>query len=162
MTSASSTNIATLIAADRLETGAISEAEDRLRTVGGEPEGHHWLETGKAIDLSFGGDIAAVRQALQPLEGQFDICVQPSTNRRKMLLVSDMDSTIITVECIDELADYAGIKAEIAEITERDDVQRHAAGSELRVEVVIARHDFGGVLFVGGCGAGAGHGRPPC
>jgi phosphoserine phosphatase len=36
-----------------------------------------------------------------------------------MLLVSDMDSTIITVECIDELADYAGIKAEIAEITER-------------------------------------------
>ena len=119
MTSASSTNIATLIAADRLETGAISEAEDRLRTVGAEPEGHHWLETGKVIDLAFAGDIAAVRQALRPLESRFDICVQPSTNRRKMLLVSDMDSTIITVECIDELADYAGIKAEIAEITER-------------------------------------------
>jgi phosphoserine phosphatase len=36
-----------------------------------------------------------------------------------MLLVSDMDSTMITVECIDELADYAGIKPEIAAITER-------------------------------------------
>ena len=36
-----------------------------------------------------------------------------------MLLVSDMDSTMITVECIDELADYAGIKTQIAAITER-------------------------------------------
>ena len=35
------------------------------------------------------------------------------------LFVSDMDSTMIGQECIDELADYAGIKAQIAEITER-------------------------------------------
>jgi phosphoserine phosphatase len=53
------------------------------------------------------------------MEAEFDIVVQPSSNRRKMLLVSDMDSTMITVECIDELADYAGIKPEIAAITER-------------------------------------------
>ena len=39
--------------------------------------------------------------------------------RRKKLLVADMDSTIINVECLDELADFAGIKAEIAAITER-------------------------------------------
>ncbi len=39
--------------------------------------------------------------------------------RRKKLLVADMDSTIINVECLDELADYAGLKAEIAAITER-------------------------------------------
>lgn len=119
MTSASSTNVATLIAADRIETGLVSEAEDRLRGTGAEPEGHHWLETEKAIDITFAGDIDAVRDALRPLESQADIIVQPSVNRRKMLLVSDMDSTIITIECIDELADYAGIKAEIAEITER-------------------------------------------
>ena len=39
--------------------------------------------------------------------------------RRKKLLVADMDSTIIDVECLDELADFAGIKPEIAAITER-------------------------------------------
>ena len=46
-------------------------------------------------------------------------------NRRKRLLVADMDSTIIGQECIDELADYAGIKPEIAAITE------HAMRGEL-------------------------------
>jgi phosphoserine phosphatase len=35
------------------------------------------------------------------------------------LLVADMDSTMITVECIDELADYAGLKAQVAAVTER-------------------------------------------
>lgn len=48
-----------------------------------------------------------------------DVCVQAAQGRRKRLLVADMDSTIINVECLDELADYAGRKAEIAEITER-------------------------------------------
>ena len=47
-----------------------------------------------------------------------DVVVQPVATRRKRLLVADMDSTMITVECIDELADYAGIKAEVAAITE--------------------------------------------
>ena len=48
-----------------------------------------------------------------------DVVVQGEGARRKRLLVADMDSTMITVECIDELADYAGIKAEVAEVTER-------------------------------------------
>lgn len=53
-----------------------------------------------------------------------DICVQPAgddpaTSRRKTLLICDMDSTLIGQECIDELADYAGIKSHVAEITER-------------------------------------------
>lgn len=97
----------------------LSEAEDRLRAAGAEPAGHRWLEAGRAADIGFEGGVAAVREALRALESHNDICVQPAAHRRKMLLVSDMDSTIITVECIDELADYAGIKAEIAEITER-------------------------------------------
>jgi len=45
--------------------------------------------------------------------------VQGEAHRRKRLLVADMDSTIITCECLDEIADMAGIKAEIAAITER-------------------------------------------
>jgi phosphoserine phosphatase len=48
-----------------------------------------------------------------------DWALVPIEGRRKTLLVADMDSTIINVECLDELADFAGIKAEIAAITER-------------------------------------------
>lgn len=48
-----------------------------------------------------------------------DWALVPVEARRKKLLIADMDSTIITVECLDELADFAGIKAEIAAITER-------------------------------------------
>jgi phosphoserine phosphatase len=47
------------------------------------------------------------------------VVVQPMEGRAKALLVADMDSTMITVECIDELADFAGLKPEIAAITER-------------------------------------------
>jgi phosphoserine phosphatase len=111
--------IATLIAADRADSGTISEACDRLAAAGCVPAEIDWLEPGKALDVGFDGDIAMARAALAPLEAEFDIAVQPPTDRRKMLLVSDMDSTMITVECIDELADYAGIKPEIAAITER-------------------------------------------
>jgi phosphoserine phosphatase len=50
---------------------------------------------------------------------QLDVVVQPSQHRAKRLLVADMDSTMITIECIDELADYAGLKSEVAAITER-------------------------------------------
>jgi phosphoserine phosphatase len=48
-----------------------------------------------------------------------DWALTPAAGQRKKLLVADMDSTIINVECLDELADFAGIKAEIAAITER-------------------------------------------
>jgi phosphoserine phosphatase len=48
-----------------------------------------------------------------------DFCVQPLERRRKRLLIADMDSTIIGCECLDELADFAGVKAEVSAITER-------------------------------------------
>ena len=54
---------------------------------------------------------------LHPL--QIDVAVLPVKNRRKKLLIADMDSTMIKQECIDELADYAGKKAEVSAITER-------------------------------------------
>jgi phosphoserine phosphatase len=49
----------------------------------------------------------------------FDWCLAEAAGRRKRLLISDMDSTIIGQECLDELADFAGLKAEIAAITDR-------------------------------------------
>ncbi len=48
-----------------------------------------------------------------------DINIVPGTQRRKKLLIADMDSTIIQQECIDEMADVLGIKPQIAAITER-------------------------------------------
>ncbi|MGB9367083.1 MAG: phosphoserine phosphatase SerB, partial [Xanthobacteraceae bacterium] len=48
-----------------------------------------------------------------------DVVVQPLGSRRKRLFVADMDSTMIEQECIDELADYVGLKAHVAAITER-------------------------------------------
>lgn len=119
MTAASSTNVATLIGADRLSHGTLSEAADRLREAGLEPLEPEWLDADHAADIGFEGLPDSARLALRPMQTAADIAVQTVAARRKMLLVSDMDSTIITVECIDELADYAGIKAEIAEITER-------------------------------------------
>ena len=62
-------------------------------------------------------------EATAMVEGEigkgFDICVTPQSHREKKLLICDMDSTVIGQECIDELADFAGIKAQIAEITQR-------------------------------------------
>lgn len=75
-----------------------------------------------ALDLFVEADaVAPVRAAAEAALANtpVDICVQPWTDRRKRLLVADMDSTIIGCECLDELADYAGLKAEIAAITER-------------------------------------------
>ncbi len=111
--------ISTLIAAEVLDSGAISECCDRLNSVGHDPAEILWIEPGKAADIGFNGAIDIAREALRPMEAACDIVIQSGDHRRKMLLVSDMDSTMITVECIDELADYAGIKAEIAAVTER-------------------------------------------
>ncbi|HEX2561148.1 phosphoserine phosphatase SerB [Phenylobacterium sp.] len=75
-----------------------------------------------AVDLILdAAELAEVRTAaLQAVEGApVDVVVQPLEGRRKRLFVADMDSTIIGCECLDELADYAGKKAEIAAITER-------------------------------------------
>lgn len=48
-----------------------------------------------------------------------DLIVQPTANRRKKMLLADMDSTMIQQECIDELAAEAGVGARVAEITAR-------------------------------------------
>lgn len=74
-----------------------------------------------ALDLPVEGDVDSLRVALIDTLAQMpvDFAVQPATNRRKRLLIADMDSTIINVECLDELADFAGVKAQVSEITER-------------------------------------------
>jgi phosphoserine phosphatase len=95
-----------------------------------------WLDPGIAADIAFladetegctpGDDIERaflcdLSQDLRDIRGSalVDVVVQRHDDRRKKLLVADMDSTMIGQECIDELADYAGFKSRVAAITER-------------------------------------------
>ncbi len=81
------------------------------------------LEKDEAVDLSFVATkpLAELRAHLREQVKGFgvDIVVQERAGRKKRLLIADMDSTIIGQECIDELADFAGLKNQIASITER-------------------------------------------
>lgn len=72
-----------------------------------------------AFDIPFAGDPAAALEAARALAPALDVNVVPAANRRKKLLIADMDSTIIGCECLDELADMAGLKPRIAAITAR-------------------------------------------
>lgn len=108
----------TLIAAGALARGDISSACDALRDAGCAPGETAWIDEGDAADIAFAADAPAARAALEGLIAGVDVVVQPVAGRAKFLLVADMDSTMITVECIDELADFAGLKAEVAAVTE--------------------------------------------
>ena len=112
------THVATLIGAPDALAKAIARAHTAL------PETHEPRRLGPdAVDILFTPEAAVDQRALgKQLRGPFgniDIVIQPATNRRKKLLVADMDSTMIAQECIDELADYIGLKRHVAAITER-------------------------------------------
>ncbi len=111
--------VATLVRADGLTAGDVAAASDALVQAGCVPGTADWLEPGVAADLAFaGGGPAAVRAALEAALPNIDVIAQVAADRRRKLIIADMDSTMITVECIDELADYAGIKVEVAQVTE--------------------------------------------
>ncbi|HUG46738.1 MAG TPA: phosphoserine phosphatase SerB [Sphingomicrobium sp.] len=107
-----------MIAAGRLDDRLVDRALGLLREVDPKASFGGWVDEGDAVDLRFSKDPAAARWALEALP-QVDVVVQPAEPRFRKLLVADMDSTIIGQECIDELADFAGLKREVAEITER-------------------------------------------
>jgi phosphoserine phosphatase len=110
--------IATLIAAGRLDDRLVDRALGLLREIDPKAAFDGWIDEGDAADLGFAGDGRAARWALSSLD-DMDVVVQPAEPRWRKLLVADMDSTIIGQECIDELADYAGLKDEVARITDR-------------------------------------------
>jgi phosphoserine phosphatase len=110
--------IATLIAAGRLDDRLLDRVLGLLRELDPAAGFLRWIDEGDAADLRFAGRAKDARWALDGLDG-VDIIVQPDEPRWKRLLVADMDSTVIGQECIDELADYAGLKDKVARITER-------------------------------------------
>ncbi|MFM6854407.1 MAG: phosphoserine phosphatase SerB [Sphingopyxis sp.] len=108
----------TLIAAGTLTDELVGEAQGRLADAGCVPDAPVWIDRGNAARMACNGATAgAARTAMAPLADRADIFAGPGGIAK--LLIADMDSTMITVECIDELADYAGIKPQIAAITER-------------------------------------------
>ena len=121
------TLIATLIsnpAAPALDAAAIERARGALPSA----RAPIWLDPGIAADIPFSGPrenpqadhcralAARVRAALAGIP--VDVLLQPTKARRKLLFLADMDSTMIGQECIDELADYVGVKQQVAAITE--------------------------------------------
>ena len=103
----------------QLDTTAI----DAARTALSSPSQAEWLFDEVAADIRFSSteDIRTISDRLRAAMSELpiDIVVQPQADRRKKLLLADMDSTMIGQECIDELADFAGLKAHVAAITER-------------------------------------------
>jgi phosphoserine phosphatase len=122
MASPSNSLVATLIANPSEPAVTDEIVAQAARALGQETE-QAILARGIAADLVISGlqDVKAVEAALRStLDGQsIDIVVQLLAHRRKRLFLADMDSTMIGQECIDELADYVGLKAEVSEITER-------------------------------------------
>jgi phosphoserine phosphatase len=100
-----------------------STVVDGARAILPSPGQAQWLFDEVAVDIPFEGsdDIGAIVSRLREARGDLpiDIVVQPRALRRKKLFLADMDSTMIGQECIDELADFAGLKARVAKITER-------------------------------------------
>jgi phosphoserine phosphatase len=87
--------------------------------IGAEPD---WLAPGIACDLPIGGLAPeTVERAARDTIGEaaIDVIVQPSEGRRKLLLVADLESTIIENEMLEELAEFVGKRRQIAEITQR-------------------------------------------
>ena len=109
-----------------------------------QPEKPVWLEPEAAADIRFTAALdalPALRQAIAERIGaaSIDVVLQPATDRRKALLLADMDSTMIGQECIDELADFAGVKREVARITERAMRGEVAFEPALRERVALLR-----------------------
>ena len=81
----------------------------------------HWLSPGRALDIPFDHDpVQVLERARHHFRDQpVDVNVVAVADRRKKLLIADMDSTIIACECLDELADMAGLRAKVSAITEK-------------------------------------------
>jgi phosphoserine phosphatase len=113
---------------------AEAAASRALRDAGVATSSLDWLAPEVAADAFFeNDDLGATRARLQAAlaDEPIDAVLQPVEGRRKLLLVADMDSTMIEQECLDELAGLIGIRDRISAITER------AMAGELNFETAL-------------------------
>jgi phosphoserine phosphatase len=103
----------TLVLIGALDDKTVQRASEILWSNRGEVGTPDWLAPGVACEIPFDGPAKAMA-----LPG-VDAVVLPTANRRKRLLVADMESTMIENEMLDELADFLGLRETIAGITAR-------------------------------------------
>lgn len=103
----------TLVLVGTLDDTIVQRASEILWSNRGEVGTPDWLAPGTACEIPFDGP--AKTMALPGV----DAVVLPTANRRKRLLVADMESTVIENEMLDELADFLGLREKIAGITAR-------------------------------------------
>ena len=80
---------------------------DKLR----QENNHYWLESSLAVDK--------IIKLSHSLKVDINIVPESFVGNSVKLIMSDMDSTLISIECIDEIADFGGLKSKVAEITEQ-------------------------------------------
>lgn len=111
-------HVVTLISSPAAPSLSADIAEALRRDWGGGALG--WLAPGEAAEFPLPAAPADLWPRWEALQARgIDLCLQPAEGRRKRMLLADMDSTMIGQECIDELADMAGVGAEVAAITAR-------------------------------------------
>lgn len=109
--------IARLIAETEECETRLASIEDALAARGASLLGYGMLDG--VLELACLGGPALVLAAVEEVFTPADMLLAQDSIEIPRLFVSDMDSTMIGQECIDELADYAGLKPQIAAITER-------------------------------------------
>lgn len=121
--------VLTLIAAiddKELMEALVTRVEELLLELGARPDEPDWLAPGKACDLYFSTvtpeyATAPVRRLIADgfSSAKVDVIFQEAADRRKRLIVADLESTLIENEMLDELAEFIGAKAKVSEITRR-------------------------------------------
>jgi len=135
--------VLTLIApagSSALTEGMAAAAGAALTAAGGRAGPADWLDPGVACDVPFtgvDGETAAATARERLAAAPLDIAAQAAAGRRRMLLVADMESTIIGQELVDELAEIAGVGARIAGITARSMAGEIDFAASLRERVAL-------------------------
>jgi len=102
-------------------TAALGQLHDQTVEKIAKLVGHppHWLAAGTACEFRVADASILIAARAAVADDLADVNAVAAADRRKSLLLADMDSTIIGCECLDEVADFAGLKPKIAAITER-------------------------------------------
>lgn len=156
-------NVLTLIGVSGfvLTDEVVLQIRARLRELGADVGSPDWLAENRVCDLPFGHFApeqadAAARHILG--DAPVDVVAQAAVGRKKMLLVADMDSTMVTAETLDELAEFAGIKDKIADITARamngeigfEDALKERIGLLAGLSMDALEKTWADIVFVGG------------